>query len=345
MSEPEFKKSIDYLVDEYLPSIGIKSGDMVDLEYVGGEVSMLPTEEFKSCIDYARIRMNDAGYIFSDGAQSNFVGSEQKLIALWDKFDGNMTTSIDNFTEHRKLKGSADFYRQRFSENTEKVAKGKPIRSVYVVDTQALEHAVKEAELAMKRGYAVGLYPAYEANNPVSMGDAKEMGRVLVDVMNSWVFKGSAPIEPLAHILRMCATEKLQERGCGDACPFAFGCAKRSVSVEPNGDLYVCMDMAETKKHKLGNAVEGEHDVRLIRKLGMRGIRLDGDCRECPYRNLCKGGCLNHALLDDDNYYGKSHFCEVWKALFERSFEIINEYGANEVFKWLNGQGKTKFYC
>lgn len=345
MKLDEFKKSVDYLIDSYLPSIGIKKGDHVDLEYVGGEVSLLPTEEFKQCIDYAREQMRNAGYIFTDGAQSNFIGSEKRIDALWNKFEGNMSTSIDHFSNHRKVKGSADLYRQRFKENTQKITKGKPIRSVYVIDSEAIEHLMKEADLAMKKGYPVGLYPAYEASNPVDMADTKEMGRALCEVMDAWVLKGSAPIEPLAHILRMVVDETLNQAGCGNACPFAFGCAKRSVAIDPDGDMYVCSDMAETGNHKLGNSVEGVHDVRLVKRLGLRGIRLEGECRSCEFRNMCKGGCLNHALLDEENMYGKSHFCEVWKALFKHCYKLVEKYGAQEIHDWLNGQGKTKFYC
>ncbi|ARN70101.1 SPASM domain-containing protein [Vibrio antiquarius] len=344
MSEDDFKRSIDYLVNTYLPSIGSKSGDYVDLEYVGGEISLLPSQMFISCIDYARAVFERSGYNFKDGAQSNFVGNTEKLKELWDKFEGRMTTSVDHFTDQRRFKGTSENYRKRFEVNVVDVCKSIPTGSVYVLDLNGLQNAVKEAKKALSEGYAIGLYPAYEANNPVDIAPLDKMAKALIEIMDEWVLNYDTPIEPLGHILRMVLDEDTKLCGTGDSCPFAYGCSSKSICVEPNGDLYVCMDMAETKRHKLGNAVEGVADFKLVRKLSKRGIKSNSKCIDCKYRNYCKGGCMNHAMINGDEY-SESYFCEVWFALFEHCEKLIIAHGKDKLKKWFMSQDKAKFYC
>lgn len=325
MSYADFIKSIDYLVNHYFKELRVKAGDFIDLEFVGGEVSLLPTDVMQKCSVYARRVMEGKGLNYSDGCQSNFIGSKEKLIALWDMFDGNISTSVDHFSQHRKFKGSAEEYRSRFEANKKDVTNGTPVRSVYVIDKGALSHLDKEFELALNEGYSVGFYPAYEANNPVEMVDQKDMANALVAMMDKWVLKSKIVVEPLAHILRSTCESKLGGRSqCHHACPFTVGCAKSSVCIEPNGDMYVCMDMAETKNFKIGNALNGEHDSSILRKLSKRGLLLESDCLSCPYMKLCHGGCLNHALISGTEL-SKSEYCAVWKALFENQiFYVIN---------------------
>lgn len=344
MTFDEFKKSVDFIISDYLPNRDALEGDYVDLEYVGGEVSLLPTDEFEQCIDYAREAFHNAGYIYSDGAQSNFTGSPAKLERLWNKFDRNMTTSIDHYTDARRLKGSSELYQKKFRKNIGQICTKVPAGSVYVLDAAGTENGLKEAQKALREGYAIGLYPAYEANNPVAMAPLSNMAEMLKQVMDEWVLNYDTAIEPLGHILRMVLNKDQEICGTGDACPFAFGCAAKSLSVEPNGDLYVCMDMAETKNHKLGNAVDGVCDNDLIRRLAKRGIKLNGKCKTCKYRYMCKGGCMNHAMLTG-NEYDPSYFCEVWYALFEHTENLIEKLGAENVRKWISAQDKVKFYC
>ena len=345
MSLADFKKSIDYLISSYFKSIGARSGDNVDLEFVGGEVSLLPSDLIKSCSDYARDKFVRAGFSYSNGCQSNFVGSKEKLIALWDIFDGNMSTSVDNFSEHRKLKGSSEYYRCKFKENKKAVTNNEPIRSVFVIDAGGTTYAKQEFRVANKEGYSIGLYPAYEANNPVDLADKERMAEVLSEIMDEWVFQSDIIVEPLAHILRATCEWKVTP-GCSKhhSCPFVIGCANTSVCIEPDGSMFVCMDMAETNKFQIGNAVVGEHDRKVIKKLSKRGLMLDGECMSCPYSKLCHGGCLNHALISGDEY-SKSEFCQVWKSLFEKSEQIRIEHGAEKVLSWLEQIGKAKFYC
>ncbi len=344
MDEDEFKKSIDFLISTYLPSIGSKQGDYVDLEYVGGEVSLLPETMFFNCIDYARSAFESAGYNYKDGAQSNFVGNGKRLESLWDKLEGRMTTSVDHFTDQRRFKGSSETYRKRFQLNVSNVCSSIPTGSVYVLDTNGMHNAIKEAKKALTEGYSIGLYPAYEANNPVEVAPLDEMAKTLIKVMDEWVLNYDTPIEPLGHILRMVLEDDTKLCGTGDSCPFAYGCASKSVCVEPNGDLYVCMDMAETKRHKLGNAVEGNADFKLVRKLSKRGIKTNDKCSQCKYRMYCKGGCMNHAMINGDEY-SESYFCEVWYALFEHCEKLIDIHGRETLKQWLRNQDKAKFYC
>lgn len=348
MSEADFQHSIRFLIEQYLPTL-ISTSTPIELEYVGGEISVLPFDQFQRCVDYARGQFRAAGYRYQDGCQSNFVGNPLVLKKIWALFKGNVTTTVDSFSDQRQLFGSADRYRSRFSRNIAQVCSQSqthaPKGVVFVIDKKTIEFAQEEALIAMKKGYSIGLYPAYQAVNPVEMVDPETLGDVLIAIADKWILQSNTPIEPLAHLLRMVVTNDVQWAGKGDSCPFCHQCATRSICVETNGDLYVCMDLSQTKHYRIGNALTNSFDLDVIRTLNQRPIRLSTNCRNCRFVQFCKGGCLNHALQNGMDINSPAYFCKTWKKLLTHFEEVIQSQGAYRVATWLSQQEKAKFYC
>ena len=150
--------------------------------------------------------------------------------------------------------------------------------------------------------------------------------------------KSSIAIEPLMSMVQ----KRLLSKQTNDenfenisGCNFQHNCATSSLNLEPDGTLYVCLDMADGKHFPIGNAIKEEINEENFSKLLSRTEKLNKDCLNCNYFSACQGGCMNEAIEQTNDVFGKTEYCSTWLTIFEKIDKQIEIYGANEVNKWI----------
>ncbi len=144
-------------------------------------------------------------------------------------------------------------------------------------------------------------------------------GKFLCEVLDYWLadFRDGWPtvsirlFETVLHSyvgLRAPECTSMEECGC-------------YVVVEHNGDVYSC-DFFVEPRWKLGNLMQGSLVDMLNsprqREFGRMKTGLPHPCRDCGWRNICRGGCTKDRVRDRaDN--GLSHFCISHKMFFEHA--------------------------
>lgn len=321
MSPADFRKSIDFIAAHVFPRMRIGEGHTLTIEYLGGEVLLVPQSELEENVAYARDRLSPFVRHIRDGAQSNLISTPRRAIALHDLFSGNLGTSWDSHTDQRTVKGSAELYRamlQNTLKSLESERGHKPGR-VLVLDKQTIPHIAQEVQDAMKQGYDLVIRPVFlGGSDDIAPASVDDLIKAMGEAFDVWSDDTSHRIEPFYSLYnrRISRGSDIERQMAG--CPFQSDCAFRSLSLDPDGSLYVCQEMADSKNYPLGNALENVFDEKTWRLLARRTAHLSDECSSCTWKSECGGGCMNEAIQEFGDPFARTELCPVWKSTFSK---------------------------
>ncbi len=332
--------------------------DYCSVNYIGGEVGIVPMEELKDIVLGVRRSLNPMFKVFEDGCQTNLVLSEKKIDNLVHLFSNRIGTSADHFTKQRTVKGSSDNYNFLLNHNRYYLLNKYQIApsTIVVVNQKTKNFLSQEINIAIQEKHHITLRPVFEGGLKIS--DALHVHEIIAlygELFERWFLKQPIMVEPFYQLTVQNWIDYQQKQGIllhqktttsqgnfiapsmlnNNGCPFQSNCARTSLSLEPNGDLYVCMDMADSKQMCIGNALRGEWDELLWNKLEQRSKHLDETCKKCEWKNSCQGGCMKEALDHTGDIFGKTELCEVWKMLFRKMEQRFKESTREEINAWL----------
>lgn len=334
MSAQQLEKALRFLMETVFPQMGCAGpSSTVSVQYVGGEILLVPKNELRDCVYTARSVLSEAFGTVQDGAQSNLIGSERRIMELSTLFGGRLGTSVDGRGSQRTVKGSPDAYRRIVGKSRDALKRRRRQNpgAIFVVDGEGLSNVDFEIRSADEDGYPLVLRPVFQGGSDIDGASVDDLVECLGNGFDRWAMNSSVSVEPFTHLLG----RRLSENIMGTVCPFQRNCAEVSLDIEPDGTLYVCLDMADSGQFPLGNALKGEFDFNLWEKLRARKDNVDPTCRACPYFEACQGGCMSEGIHATGSIYGKTYLCPVWKRLFASCDRVIADHGPSEVSKWL----------
>ena len=336
---PESLDSALSFVEELWARLGLNP-TFLNIEYVGGEILLIEPAELTKMVMQTRERFARRGVEVRDGAQSNLIGSPRRIEHLYDLFSGRVGTSIDRFSGQRTLGHSADGgkrYRvfQLHVESALEATRSVTPPAVLALDAKTLPHLMEELRLSAQERREMTLRPIFQGGSAIESVTADEMGDSLAQAFKWWNDAGMPMnVEPFASLLRRrCDESQITDNGY---CAWQSDCSEKSLSIEPNGDLFICQELADMDQLRLGNALTRTFDAELFAKIKLRQERLDAGCFECPYFKSCQGGCLQQSLEGGGGLYGKTQWCEAWKRLFRAMDEAISVTGAQRLLGRMN---------
>lgn len=336
---PESLDSALSFVEELWDKLGLNP-TFLNIEYVGGEILLIDPDALTSMVMQTRERFARRGITVRDGAQSNLIGSSRRIEHLYELFSGRVGTSIDRFSGQRTLGHSEDGAKRyrSFQLHVEKgLATDRAITppAVLALDAKTLPHLMEELRLSAVEHREMTLRPIFQGGSAINTVTPSVMGESLAEAFRWWIEAGMPMnVEPFANLLRRrCDEAQITDQGY---CAWQADCAEKSLSIEPNGDLFVCQELADMDQLRLGNALTRTFDDELFAKIQLRKERLDAGCFECPYFKSCQGGCLQQSLEGGTGLYGKTQWCHAWKRLFAEMDEVIANTGASRLLGRMN---------
>jgi radical SAM protein with 4Fe4S-binding SPASM domain len=337
MTAVELELCLDGL-EAFWRLVGI-SPTYLNVEYVGGEIMLIPPSELEALVMVVRRRFSSRMQV-RDGAQSNLIGSAQRIEQLHRLFEGRVGTSVDHFTDQRQLgiKGSASEKAKRYrtffmgSSQQAKSLTGHASPAVITLDSKNIDKVCQEIDIAQQDVRDLTFRPVFQGGCSIDGITDVELGHAMTTGFNHWMAKGMPiRIEPFATLFR-------KRLGVNTAafCAWQRDCAVKSISIEPNGDFYVCQELADTNTFRLGNLINKDFDVNLHAQLAKRVDMLDKGCFECPYFSACQGGCMQQSVEVGTGMYGKTQWCHSWKMLFSAMDMHIEKSGKERLIARLN---------
>lgn len=338
MTVDEYRKSISFIINKW-KELGIRV-DFLTIEYVGGEILLVPRKRLKEIVEAGRELFGQAGITVYDGAQSNLIASSSRVEFLFELFEGRVGTSIDQVTDQRAFSGSASKYRIFMMKSEDNiVSKGHPrVPAVFTMDGKSIIHTQKQIELSVQAKRNLTIRPVFQGGCSISGVTKDQVTKAMVDALNGWFLSQNIILEPIHSLLKKRMQNKFGYLGDHNLkfCSFQSDCAVKSMSLEPNGDLYICQEMADAGLGLLGNAVSHHWNQEIWDEMDARPYKLSMSCMQCDYFVECQGGCMLQAMQDGQGIYGKSELCQTWKKLFYRIDQLIELHGHKKTANWLD---------
>lgn len=321
MSSQDFARAIDWIGDTVFPRIGISRRHHLTIEYLGGEVLLIPPHELAANVAHARQSLSTKVGHIRDGAQSNLIGSPERVTALADLFEGRIGTSWDKHSGQRHIHGNPELYNAILNRSLRTLHTNRRLKPgrVIVVDAQTAPHITTEVQCAAAEGYDLVLRPAFQGGSTgVDFATLDTLKSAFQEAYTAWLNTGRTQrVEPFSTLYeRQQAHHNQQYHIGGQGCPFQADCAFRSLSLDPDGALYICQEMADSGHFPLGNALQQRFEEDTWKRLAQRQQHLDQSCQKCPWKQSCGGGCMNEAIHRFGDPFAKTELCSVWTALF-----------------------------
>ncbi|GEM_PF-1377673 len=317
--------------------LGIRPTHVV-LQYIGGEILTIPEPALRALIAVGRRFFHMNGVWVNDGAQSNLIGSRHSVGVLREIFGDRIGTSVDHYTTRRTLRGSVNRYRVVLMRRLDELAgDGFHPGAVLVVDAANVERVTDELVHAEAVGYGLTLRPVYPGARTVTPAPVEKLHSVYVDTFNQWFLNGRVIVQPFYGMLRRRinhwgrTTDALHHV---PGCHFQYDCAQRQVHIEPDGELYLCMDLADMGRGRIGNGLTAEFDLATWERLARRSADVHPQCHTCAYFQDCQGGCMAESAAAGLGLERKTYLCRVWISLFSRIDKAIEELGLERVREW-----------
>lgn len=342
MSEDDYIKSMNFIYKKMEDLNLAINRKHLSIMFVGGELLTLPEKKLSFFVNYANEYWKDKFETVVSGGQSNLIGSEEKVNRLFNLFNNKVSTSIDNFTEQRTVNGSSKKYKTIFIKNFDKIViNNRKVPAIIVIDEKSYDHINEELKIGNRKGYDITLRPVFNGGKEVNHLFNQKLEKLYDELFETWFLKQRIIVEPFYSFIQKRIRNKIDKSIFAySGCPFQHNCATSSLNLEPNGDLYICLDMADSKQIKLGNTLSGDFDYEMWNTLKNRSLHLSKECYKCDYFNECQGGCMSEAIHHSNDIYGKTDYCNVWKNLFKKIDEKIAIHGIAKIENWLSYMNK-----
>lgn len=344
MSLENLEKSMNFIsqfISKYSLG-GVKKA--VTVQYVGGELLTLPVDYFRKFTQIIEDKLShNFGEVIQSG-QSNLIGSKDKIIELYHTLDGHIGSSLDISTAQRTIRKSSKKYDTIFIKNLDVVKKmtGKFPSSIIVIDEKMKPFLFDNIKFAEEKKMHLTLRPVFQGGMPVETLNENSLTDIYTSVFQHWFMKSNIAIEPLMGMVqKRLMKDKIYDDDFGyiSGCNFQHNCATSSINLEPDGTLYVCLDMADGKHYPIGNAIKEEIYEDTFNLLMSRTEKLNKDCLSCNYFSACQGGCMNEAIEQKNDVFGKTEYCSTWKVMFKLIDESIEKFGESNVKNWIKKLG------
>ncbi len=337
MDISDLRTSLSFLKSKILElNIG-GNREHLTVQYIGGELLTIPTIYLKEFTELVKQELSPIFKNFRQGGQSNLIGSPKKINALYEILDDNIGTSFDLHTTQRTVNKDPKKYKTIFMKNVSHVKKyfGKNISGIIVLDKKMYPHIQEEINIHNSSKRHLTIRPVFNGGSPIESLTLEEIEMAFLESFNNWIMKQQIIIEPFySYLNKRLHTHKNLDISHISGCPSQHNCATSSINMEPNGDLYICQDMADSKNLIIGNSINGHFDYETWSKIKERSNKLSSDCSSCDYFKECQGGCMLEAIQQKNDLYGKTTYCQIWKKLFKAIDDNINLYGIDNVEKW-----------
>lgn len=338
LSPDALARSVEFVLDTAAEALGV-AFTHITAQFLGGEIAMVPHAELDEHIRVIKAICAERGLGCVVGAQSNLILSEKKAERLYDQFEGRLGTSIDLTKNARTIKGNPEKYRLIWKSADQYLRRNRSSAgAIYVVEPDSTADALHHLREAVRSRRVITFRPIFKGGiESVQLNSAEQYRESMLALFDEWFLRMPIIAEPFYQLCEARLSEVSQmARVQSTACAFQNDCTRKSVNIEPNGDLYVCLEMADAGLAPIGNGLRREWYPESLGMYASRSNNIHKDCTECPFLKSCHGGCMYEAIAQGQGVHGKSYHCSTWKALFQRIDDAIAAHGAEHIHDWLH---------
>lgn len=300
LSRTLIDKALDYVKDGYLSIV-----------FQGGEPTLAGYEFFKTFFSYLKDNNTQSAKV-TYSLQTNGILIDKKWAKLFKENDVLVGISLDGDRKSnsaRTSKGEEMFPRILDAIRILK-EEGVSFNVLSVIHKGNAKRGKLIYEDFKKRGFRNLQFIPYLGDAPEYKMSAQEYAEFLVDLYS--LYARDFHTHPI-RIRQFDNYLMILKKGYAEQCGMNGRCEPTLV-FEGDGTAFPC-DFYCTDDYVLGNVKESSMEELLSSSVALK-FRLENGikekCKECPYLNLCKGGCKRYSSYDE--------FCEAYKLFFSHTF-------------------------
>lgn len=321
LSPALMKKVVDDLID--LPTT------QSTLEFHGGEPTMA-YDEIREVVEYAnRLFFKKKKNLFF-AIQTNAFYLKPKMIEFLVKYHFRVRVSLDGTKEThdaaRKTHGGQGSYVNVVSGIQQLQSVGINPNVICVVHNRNVDQLISMYdEIAKLEVAGVRFLPVFKS------GKASESDWMTGETYYRAYFSLIRHIVDLGKSGQtVCKLPNLIAGELGAVSSFQrnymcmrtpCGAGTNMIAVDTNGDLYPCEEMIGKAEFMIGNVEH--HSLRecldthpLVERLKSRHVDHILDCKTCPWKQMCHGGCVHKSYTHFKRLDQKSEHCPYYKQIY-----------------------------
>lgn len=306
------------------------------IAFQGGEPTLAGLDFYRECLELER-KYNRKNVRISHALQTNGFLLDEEWCAFFAENHFLVGLSVDGIKAthdafRRDAEGKDTYFRTLEAAGLLKRA-GAEFNVLTVVNGKTAPKIGRIYENYRKLGFSWQQYiacldPAWEKRGQQGYSlTPRAYGQFLVELFELWYLdlqKGQQPyirqFENYVGILMGRAPESCEQRG---VCSF-------QAVVEADGSVYPC-DFYCMDEYRTGNLNEEGFEAMGKRLMESGFLQASanhaGQCRECPYFIICRGGCRRHRETAGQGL-GLNYFCESYQIFFGACLPRLKEIAA-----------------
>lgn len=302
--------------------------DQVSIGWQGGEPTLMGLPFYQKAVDL--MRRYGKGKEVANGLQTNGLLLDKGWARFFKKYKFLVGLSLDGpehvHDHYRRLRGGQPTWSRVADGARLLLDRGVEVNALAVVNRYSAGFPEEIYDFLRDMGLTYMQFIPCVESDPDRPGEAapfsvtaEQYGPFLCTVFDRWIsdFKNGVPMTSVRFFesLLFCYAGFPSPE-----CTLLPECGTYVV-VEHNGDVYSC-DFFVEGEWKLGNLIEDSLadclNSERQKLFGSLKSNLHGECRECGWRELCRGGCTKDRVrvAADGNL---NHFCAAFKMFFRHA--------------------------
>lgn len=343
-----YKHLIDRIADQRI--INGKKDQILNLNFHGGEVTMVGKKHFKRCAEYAAKVFSSRGVAFHLGMQTNGSLLDEEFLEIIKFYGLTIGLSFDSVVEESPLRFSPAVKNKILDVCKIARNKGLFVNALSVLTTQNKDTIVED-DAKLKEAGITGrkINFAEDMENPLNSSfevSGKEIFETFLKPEVSRYLSDVSFIEGHIHELLdyflidilTCHSNSFNTGCNGKVC----GAGISMLAVRPDGTMGYCdrysMDFkGNFIEHALDYDFLGLHQLNMAIQLAKTRNKVlkETGCDHCRARYICEGGCQAF-FFSKFGYYG------IQKDLICDQFILFYDYCKEHLLDILHGYIKNK---
>lgn len=270
--------------------------ESLDITFHGGEPLVPGMDFYRMALPLLRSQLAPREIHFS--VQSNLWLLTDELCELFSEHDVSLGTSLDGPQAINDAQRGEGYFGRTMSAIERARSHGLGVGCVATFTAQSAARADEVLDFFLREGLGFSIHAALPPLGHSGDGwalSAQAHGQLLVDMLDRYVdCADRIRIGTLDAICRSVSARR------GAICTFG-DCLGEYLAVDPQGWITPCQRFAGLAPYRVGNVhdapmEEGLSQAPFWRALADRQRRIEEACGDCPYLDICRGGCPYNVL-------------------------------------------------
>ena len=309
-------------------------GQPLEITFHGGEPLVSGAAFYRMALPLLREGLSPRPVRFA--MQSNLWLLTGELIELLREHNVLVGTSLDGPEAINDAQRGAGYFRRTMAGIERARARGLDVGCICTFTRQSLPHIQKILSFFLREGLNFSLHAALPALHPPPDQDnggwslyPEAHGELLVQMLDLYL-----ACTDRVRISTLDALCRSVSAGRGGICTFG-DCLGSYLAVGPDGTIYPCQRFAGQPDCAVGNVQDDPTPERLAASPTWQAFQdrerhIQDECGDCPYLDICRGGCPYNALAAAGGTFRglRDPHCTAYRRIFAH----ITKRATAEVF-------------